>query len=82
MSLPLINCQFYKEKEEFFIAKKPIKLVNNILRGKNLSNKGGLIKHFSHFFESRNDMFYFILLQLKRMRASIGILNSKYVNKS
>lgn len=50
MSLQLINCQFYKEKEEFFIAKKPIKLVNNILRGKNLSNKGGLIKHFSHFF--------------------------------
>lgn len=62
MSLQLINCQFYKEKEEFFIAKKPIKLVNNILRGKNLSNKGGLIKHFSHFFlkSKRHVLFYFI----------------------
>lgn len=59
MSLQLINCQFYKEKEEFFIAKKPIKLVNNILREKNQRWADKTL--FPFFLKSkRHVLFYFI----------------------
>lgn len=62
MSLQLINCQFYKEKEEFFIAKKPIKLVNNILMGKKPFKQRWADKTLFPFFpkSKRHVLLYFI----------------------